>query len=269
MKNRLASTVLVGTAAILLLFVGRVVRAQPTPDTISCAFVNCSVPPCNMCPPDPMDSSDQCNATPMVVYPILGSTDPSGAVPVPWWNNLFGHAGLVAGLVRAIDGTAIATDASVLWEATNTFRTTGLGEENNNFTGPNRILMTGYLDQNTFTPSPTFVQIVDLPPDMADLYDVYIYTLGGVPNRGGAYAVNGGDPKFVVASATIHGDTVFNGPDFVQAIGDDPFFGTDDWGNYVVFEGLSGTSVTITAVNLFGSVPRAPINGFQIVHRQP
>jgi hypothetical protein len=55
----------------------------------------------------------------------------------------------------------------------------------------------------------------------------------------------------------------------VEAIGDDPRFGIRDWGNYVVFRGLSGSSVTITATNTFGDVPRAPINGVQIVNALP
>jgi hypothetical protein len=185
-------------------------------------------------------------------------------MPSSNFNNLIGAAGVFTGLVRDTNGIAMSSGAAALWESTNTFTTTGMGEENNNFVGADRTLMSAYLDQNTLTPSPTFVQIIDLPDDLAVKYDLYIYTLGGQANRGGAYAVNGGAPKYVVAS----GDGSRNGPDFVEAMGDDPAFGMSDWGNYVVFRDLSGKTVTITAVNLFGQVPRAPINGLQIVNTQ-
>jgi len=187
----------------------------------------------------------------------------TGAVPSANWNNAFGMIGEVKQLARDTNGVAMTTDASVMWSATNTWSSTGRGEENNNFTGPDHDLMRGYLDQNTPTPSTTIIQFTNIPADMAINYDVIIYTLGGVPNRGGEYTVNGSAPKFVVAS----GNGVFNGPDFIEALGDDPAFGTNDWGNFVAFRGMSGDSVMITATNTFGDVPRAPINGVQIVNQ--
>jgi hypothetical protein len=184
------------------------------------------------------------------------------------WNTVDPQVGFATGLAGDANGAMVPTEAAVFWDATNTFSSTGRGEENNNFPldSADRKLMTGYLDQNTqFT---TFITIVNIPKELAP-YDVVIYTLGGMPDRGGEYTVNGGvvpgvDLKFVVASATIHGDAVFNGPKFVKAIGDDPAYGTNDWGNYVVFTNLTGNAVTITATNLFGDVPRAPVNGVQI-----
>src|SRR6266849_2084839 len=124
------------------------------------------------------------------------------------------------------------------------------------------------LDQNTKTPSPTFVQIRDMPDDIAaGTYDVYLYMLSGVAGESaGEYTVNSAGPKFVVAS----GDRgQFSGPDFVEAKGDDPGYGSADFGNYVVFRGLTGSLITITAINTRdlsgGSDPRAALNAVQIV----
>jgi hypothetical protein len=170
------------------------------------------------------------------------------------------------GLTRDTNGVAATTDATVLWEATNTWASTGKGEENNHFTGANHTLMTGYLDENTSTPSPIFVQIRNLPDDIATgTYDVYLYMTNGSPGESaGEYTVNNTGPKYVVAA----GDSgQFSGPDFVQATADDPGYGPDDFGNYVVFGAQTGSVVTITATNISG-IPgkdRAVLNAVQIV----
>jgi hypothetical protein len=118
--------------------------------------------------------------------------------------------------------------------------------------------MSGYLDQDTNHPLTTYIQITDIPDDLAAGYDVVIYTLTTIPNFGGEYTVNGSAPVFVLAG----GNGVYNGPNFHEVIGDDPDFGERDWGNYVVFRGLTGSTVTITATNEFGG--KAPVNGIQI-----
>jgi hypothetical protein len=126
--------------------------------------------------------------------------------------------------------------------------------------------MTGYLDENTSTPSPIFVQIRNLPDDIGTgMYDVYLYMTNGSPGESaGEYTVNNTGPKYVVAA----GDTgQFSGPDFVQATGDDPGYGPTDFGNFVVFGAQTGSVVTITATNNSG-IPgkdRAVLNAVQIV----
>lgn len=122
------------------------------------------------------------------------------------------------------------------------------------------------MDQNTSTPSPIFVQVRNLPDDIATgTYDVYLYALNGSPGESaGEYTVNAAGPKFVVAA----GDTgQFSGPDFVEATGDDPSYGSTDFGNYVVFRGQTGGVVTITATNISGlpGKDRAVLNAVQIV----
>jgi hypothetical protein len=95
---------------------------------------------------------------------------------------------------------------------------------------------------------------------------VVIYTLTTTAqNAQCLYTVN--DPlnaKYVL-TGSVDGDK-YNGPDFLEAAGDDPKFGTSDSGNFVVFRGLSGNTVHIEATNLLGGV--APINGIQIVAGQ-
>jgi hypothetical protein len=195
----------------------------------------------------------------------LNPTDKAGVVKSANWNSAQKKAGVLSALTRDTNGVAATTGASALWECTNTWSSTGRGEENNKFdpsTG-DYALMTGYLDQNTSTPSPTFVQIRDIPTDLASgTYDVYVYALGGVPNRGGEYTCNNVGPLFLVAS----GDTGQFNSSFKQAAGTDPNYGPDDFGNYIVFQGQTGPVITITATNfLGGGAPRAVINGVQIV----
>jgi len=92
--------------------------------------------------------------------------------------------------------------------------------------------------------------------------------LGGRSNRSGQYTVNGVGPLYLVPG----GDTD-NGPatginGYVQALGDDPNYGPDDFGNYLLVQGQTGSTVTITVTNLFSGFdthPRAPLNGIQIV----
>jgi hypothetical protein len=72
---------------------------------------------------------------------------------------------------------------------------------------------------------------------------------------------------------------LYSGPDFVQSFGDDSTYGangsTDDFGNYMAFTGLTGPTISITAVSQMmpqggtgysnNGYPRAPINGIQLV----
>jgi hypothetical protein len=184
------------------------------------------------------------------------------------WNNVTTKGGIASALTRDTNGVATTTGALVLWESTNTWSSTGKGEENNHFdfgTG-DYALMTGYLDENTSTPSPVLVQIRNLPDDLASgTYDVYLYMCNGSPGESaGEYTVNAAGPKYVVAA----GDKgQFSGPDYVQATGDDPTYGSNDFGNYVVFSGQTGSVVTITATNNSGmpGKDRAVLNGVQIV----
>jgi hypothetical protein len=197
----------------------------------------------------------------------LAPTDIAGASP--WqtanWNNTQFRNDEFDGLVRDTNGIAANTNAFVIWTCNGTFSSTGNGEENNNFNGTDNTLMSGYLDTGDSTTS--FAVIEGVPDDMAASYSVVIYGLGGRSNRGGEYKVNRVGPKFFVPGGADDGGT-FTGPSYLQAVGDDPAYGSNDYGNYLVFSGLSGNTVVITAKAVFaGPVgnPRAPINAIQIV----
>jgi hypothetical protein len=196
-------------------------------------------------------------------------------------------------------GSVVATSASVMWYASNTWSSTGLGEENNNFTGAqsanypgfgaDAVLMAGYLDMETQNPEVTFIQVSNLPPEISSGFGVFIYGVPGYPGRGGVYAVNEqnnasgtGTYQYYVASG-IQDPTkmgtqgLFSGPNFAQAIGDDTTYGAangsqDDFGNFMYFPALSGTTVTITAISQpmpsltgYNGTVRAPIAAIQIV----
>jgi hypothetical protein len=174
------------------------------------------------------------------------------------WNNAVGASGTIGPggtgfLVRDDFGIATITGTTVTWQATNTWSSTGRGEENNNFLmgSADRKLMAGYLDENV-SPGSISITISNVPKDF-DTYDVYLYFLGGVAGRFGDYTVDGN---------TIHnvhvGGAGFNGPAFVQAVGD------DSTGNFLLFPGLSGFTITI-GVTETGAGVRAPINDIEIV----
>src|SRR5262249_17515205 len=141
----------------------------------------------------------------------------------------------------------------------------------------------------------TFIQVTNLPASFSGTYDVYIYAMGGFPGCGGVYEVNGNQSRsnlalcpacnyqYYVASGIQNPNKsgtqgLYSGPDFFQSFGDDSSYGadggTDDFGNYMMFKGLTGPTVSITAVAQpmpsatgysFNGYPRAPINGIQIV----
>jgi len=252
MKECIRSVLLVSVVALAVLRVAPVAQAEPgvNTDTISIHFG--------------ADEPTQRSGS------MLDPADVAGvaAVASANWNNVTTKAGVQGALVRDTNGVAITTGATVLWEATNTWASTGKGEENNHFDfgSPDYTLMTGYLDENTATPSPIFVQIRNLPDDIASgTYDVYLYMVNGCPGESaGEYTVNDAGPKFVVAA----GDRgQFSGPDFVEAQGTDPAYGRDDFGNHVVFRGQTGGVVTITATNIshISGKDRAVLNAVQIV----
>jgi hypothetical protein len=271
MKKRLMSTLIAGVAiAALFAAVPAAQAGQNGTDTISIKFA--------------ADEPTQ------VAGSMLAPTDVTGVVPSANWNNTMTNTGLVTNLLEDVNGVATASSAQVIWYASNTWASTGKGEENNNFKDADHTLMSGYLDMNVGQPGVTFIQLSNLPASFAGTYDVYLYTLPGVAGRGGVYEVNGGlggslGPTGHYAFAVTSGlkdpskgnQGTFSGPDFVQIIGDDNKYGADgvnvnDFGNYIAFMGVTGPTVNITAVSQampsgagYDGTPRAALNAIQIV----
>jgi hypothetical protein len=251
MKKHVPYTCSVGVVLLAVLAVAPAVQAANNGDSISIHF----------------GADEPTGLSGSMLFPC----DVVGVVPSMNWNNATTKAGYQAALTRDTNGSAVTTGAYVLWEATNTWSSTGKGEENNNFTfgTGDYALMSGYLDENTATPSPILIQVRNLPADIASgTYDVYVYALGGHSAKGGQYTCNNAGPLYFVPGGNMDNGPQ-TGPNFVQAAGTDPTYGSDDYGNYIVFQGQTGPTVTITATNLFTTPgagdPRANINGIQIV----
>jgi hypothetical protein len=168
------------------------------------------------------------------------------------WNNAEGPGDSLENLVRDTSGTATATAATVIWATTNTFNS----GSNDNFRGDDHSLMLGYLDQNADA-TPIRVRFIGLPDDF-ETYDVYVYFLGSNPHRGGVYTVNG--VLFGEVSQFGFVGVEDTGPDYVDAGQVVP----PAKGNYLVFRGLSGSTIDITADNDIDN--RCPINAIEIVN---
>jgi hypothetical protein len=190
---------------------------------------------------------------PGFVSTVTGTAGVPGLARTANWNNVTGESGSAGALNRDDSGSVGASTASVIWSSNNTWATEGRGEFNNLFTGEDEMLMTGYLDTTDLAGGNfDVVTISGIDDDIAAGYSVVVYTLGGVSNRPAKYFVSQGgvdlDSKYIVPGGpTTLG--AFSGPDYVAAPGsatEDPT-DPDAFGNYIVFPGLFGDSVTIRA----------------------
>jgi len=184
----------------------------------------------------------------------MAATEQAGVVPAARWSSA---AGGVGNLLNLVDGTGVATTASISWNA---------GAANNiylssipDLAGNNRM-MNGYLD-------PTNGQVAtitasNLPSALAEAgYDVYVYSNGSVPageTRTFNYAIGTTTQTLSETMAQIFSGT------FVMAPGT-----AGGAGNYVVFRGIRGAAFTLTSTpgastSMF---QRSPVNGLQIVGR--
>lgn len=192
-----------------------------------------------------------------VVGSALASTDSAGFIPQSNWNNGSSTSGFLTNLNLDLDGGAVGSTVSVSWSGSpNTWASTGRSENNNNFSGADRLLMTGYLDTNN--ESTTTITISGLPASFTTAgYDVIVYALGGVGGRGGNYTING---------VTKLGNSDFGPSTFNEDFGVD----FNDAGNYLRFNNLNGTDFTLLASTIGAEFPaggtsRAPVNGIEVV----
>lgn len=186
------------------------------------------------------------------------------------WNNISGQAGtnIVNIVDDAVDDTSKTTSVSLTFVSNNTWSSTGHGEENNQFPpGPDRTLMTAYLDTGNATT--TSVTISNLPPIMTtNGYSVYVYGMGGVGDgKSGGYRILDAATKAVLKDYVFMGSTS-NAVGYVRApLSINPL--KPGIGNYTVFSGLTAKSIIVEATTAnglgFGSGPRAPINAIELV----
>jgi hypothetical protein len=200
--------------------------------------------------------------------------DPATAAGAPgyqsknWVNEMLGSGTDSSSVVRDDNGVATTTGATVTWSSNNTWASAQRGEENDNFdggdtTGGNYTLMLGYLDTSSrHDGNFDVITVTGLPSDISSGYSVVIYALGGVRGRFASYSVNGGSPYAAVPGGDDNGvDNTHYNDDYHQIIGDDPSFGNDAYGNYMVFPGLNGDVTIRCEPRNF----RGVINAIQII----
>lgn len=197
----------------------------------------------------------------------LAPLDITGVVPQANWNNLTGQNGTNVNDIVADTAfeTAAPTALEVSWVSNGTWASTGRGEENNQLTGADQVLTLGYLDTGNATT--TSVTITNIPGQLTGGgYDVYVYALGGVGGRGGAYRIL--DATGAVLKDYVRVLSITNSTTFVEAP-IDPASTNQAAGNYMVFTGLTAPAITVeaTTANGFGisGTPRAPVNAIQLV----
>lgn len=192
------------------------------------------------------------------------------AVAQSHWNNLSGPSSATDAdgnptPTAVLTDTGAGTSVTVTWASNNTWASTGEGEENNGFTGPDKTLMTGYLDTDAATT--TQVKINDIPETLTGGggYDVYVYALGGVGGRGGGYRIT--DAAGTVLKPYVLADSGTNPSAYVEV--PQGAAGTRGVGNYILFKGLKATNIvveaTTTAPQGSGNPARAPLNAIQLV----
>jgi hypothetical protein len=198
----------------------------------------------------------------------LSPTDVAGVDQIAQanWNNIFGNDTTVtpAGPVVANNGSATPVTVDISGTG-NTWASEGTvhGENNNLLTGNDAILMTGYLDTGATTT--TKVQISNIPSNLTTPgYDVVVYALGGVGNKGGSYRVT--DAAGAVLADYVAVNTLVNPSNYV-AVGSVAAAPND--GNYIVFKNLKAATIVVEATTDgglgTGNNPRAPINAIQLV----
>ena len=180
--------------------------------------------------------------------------DAAGVLQTLNWNNLELASDISENLKADINGVATDTTTSVEWISNNTWSSDGRGNEDLNEAEEgtaDRALMLGYLDTNATDPG--LITVSGLGDEFANGYDVYVYALGGVLERGGDYTI--GD---VTIEHTVL--DIFEG-DWIEG----------EEGNYFVFRGVTGSDFELEfqPQNRGNATFRAVVNGIEIVAAGP
>jgi hypothetical protein len=167
--------------------------------------------------------------------------------------------------LQSDQGANAFTTITVTWSANGTWASSGAGGPDNNAfpDGPDKVLMSGYLDTGDATTTTT-VALTNIPPEFTALgYDVYVYTLGDSAGDGGGY-------RIVDTKGTALKDWVlYTNPKTPSTYVEVPQTGGRGTGNYIVFKGLTAPAITVQASTQSpqggGTEHRAPINAIQLV----
>ena len=198
----------------------------------------------------------------------LTASDVAGADKIAQgnWNNIFGNevaaqTGIVADKTGASQTTPVTVDVS---GSANTWASQGpRGENNNLLTGNDAVLLNGYVDSGDATTSK--IGISNIPTNLTTAgYDVVVYALGGVGNKGGSYRIT--DAAGTVLSDFVAFTALVNPTNYVR-VGSDTASPTN--GNFLVFTNIKASSIIVEASTEnglgTGAGPRAPINAIQLI----
>lgn len=188
-----------------------------------------------------------------VEQPVPGGsvTGIAGYMQQANWNNVADVGVPAGGPVALIDDTGVASGASVTWSGSpNTWSiTTGAPADQHG------QLMNGYLDTNNTSTTTVVVENVSFPT-----YNVIVYMDGDGTNNIGSYTVNGVNK--LIRDQNNNWPVTAGGRTYRLSEG------TSDAGNYAIWEGVTGATLTITATPAEGGT-RAPMNGIQIFEPLP
>jgi hypothetical protein len=182
----------------------------------------------------------------------MGSSEVAGVLAKSNWNNAGGISS--SSPLALVDETGSTTAATVTWKGDNLWASPILDQAGN------VRMMKGYLDDHSG--NPTTVTVSGLPAN-ANGYQVYVYADGdnGTATRSGNFQISGPGITTTSISLTDAANTNFSGT-FTQA--------NNSNGNYVLFAiNATGFTLTATAGAASDGVPRAPLNGIQIVPVAP
>jgi hypothetical protein len=190
----------------------------------------------------------------VIPAPALDPSDSAGVKAAKNWNPAGAGMGIFAMLTLA-DGTV--SSATVMWDSPPSATEKGVWRINLTDAHGDARMMNGYLDP--LSPSaPATVNVSNLPaPFSTRGYDVYVYSLGDIPDgatRTSKYTI--GSTSIVVSQMGPTPTGAFTGFKRAQNNGS---------GNYMVFQSVTGASFTLTATPSTGTPTRAPVNGIQIV----
>jgi hypothetical protein len=184
----------------------------------------------------------------------LAPTVSAGVVPSIAWNNTPENtaSGNLAALLADNAGVAVPTAASVTWASNGTWtaHNTPVGADGN------QILTNGYIDDTAPTPDPQIgnaVTLNNLP--FIGPYDIYVYFGSDGNDRTGTITTSNSATVYNVATNT----NPFDGTFTLATPADD---GNADNGEYALFSGVTGNSVTITATRGSNNIG---VHGVQLV----
>jgi hypothetical protein len=184
----------------------------------------------------------------------MGADEIAGVRAAANWNSAGAATGSLANLKR---GDGSATTSRATWSSPPTSVSTGVYAVGLADAPGNARMLNGYLDP-TSPSAPATVTVTDLPAEMANGgYDVYVYTLNHLLAGTRTYSYTLGGTTYLVSQSAPSPSEVPSWSTFTPG-------STSGTANYVVFRNLRGSAFTLTATPT-GAIPRAPVNGIQIV----